>query len=325
MKNSKKPILWLSFLCLFSSFSSHVWAIDDAEAKSELSLNDQANQYYQDQNWSASATSYQKIVDANPENQLAGYRLANSLIELRKVDEAAKMLEKIKDSSVLPASAIAYQFAQIAKLQGDTEKVWSLLNSAVDQGYSNEATFSEAPIWKDIRDQDQFSSLSKRVSKNAHPCVHDPRYAEFDFWLGSWSVYGNTEKTGPLYGNNTISKEQDGCLVSENWVGASGTTGTSMNYYDGTKEKWVQHWVSFGGVTINIEGGLDDDSMKLVGKIFYLNSQAPQIRDFRASWTPLENGVVRQFFEESVDQGKTWYTWFEGFYFPDEKPNTAKD
>ena len=88
-----------------------------------------------------------------------------------------------------------------------------------------------------------------------------------------------------------------------------------MNYYDGTKNKWVQHWVSAGGTVINIEGGIEDSSMVLTGKIFYINSQENPVRDFRGTWTPVREGVVRQFFEESIDSGESWYPWFEGFYF----------
>ena len=32
-----------------------------------------------------------------------------------------------------------------------------------------------------------------------------------------------------------------------------------------------------------------------------------------ARWTPREDGLVRQFFEETDDKGK-WQTWFDGYY-----------
>jgi hypothetical protein len=31
-------------------------------------------------------------------------------------------------------------------------------------------------------------------------------------------------------------------------------------------------------------------------------------------WTPLADGRVRQFFEQSDDDGTNWTPWFEGFY-----------
>jgi len=35
---------------------------------------------------------------------------------------------------------------------------------------------------------------------------------------------------------------------------------------------------------------------------------------FRALFTLLPDGRVRQYFEQSNDDGATWVPWFEGFY-----------
>jgi hypothetical protein len=161
-------------------------------------------------------------------------------------------------------------------------------------------------------------SQSQQTKDKTHPCQFAAEYAAFDFWLGDWEVYGNLDKTGPIYGKNSIKKAQNGCLLIEEWQGTQGSTGTSMNYYDGTKGAWVQHWVAAGGTVINIDGGLEGDSMILTGEIFYINTTDNPIRTFRGTWTPIKHGVVRQFFEESIDDGKTWKPWFEGFYFRTE-------
>lgn len=150
------------------------------------------------------------------------------------------------------------------------------------------------------------------------PCQQAEHYRHFDFWLGQFDVYGKPDKSGPLYGTNTISSSQQGCLLTEEWIGAKGSTGTSVNYYDGVKGLWVQHWVSADGTVINIEGGLTDGSMLLKGHIYYANSKTNPIRKFKGTWTPLKEGVVKQFFEESIDDGKTWTAWFTGYYFPRE-------
>lgn len=148
----------------------------------------------------------------------------------------------------------------------------------------------------------------------ANPC-NQTIYHAFDFWVGNWDVYGDAKKSGPLLGTNRITKSQNGCLITEHWTSAKGTTGTSMNFYDGTQDKWVQHWVSEGGISISYSGGLVDDAMVLTGKIFYAGKDEQPIRDFKGTWTPLDNGVVRQHFEESIDGGKTWQPWFTGYYF----------
>jgi len=52
--------------------------------------------------------------------------------------------------------------------------------------------------------------------------------------------------------------------------------------------------------------------MRLVGTIHYISTG--QTAPFRGLWSPLPDGRVRQFFEQSSDGGETWATWFEGFY-----------
>ena len=39
-------------------------------------------------------------------------------------------------------------------------------------------------------------------------------------------------------------------------------------------------------------------------------------RPFRMTYTLNEDGSVRQFMEESTDDGKTFATWFDGRYVP---------
>lgn len=300
----------VSSLVILLSFNSF------AQEQQDASLTQRAATHYQAQAWKESADAYQQLVAQEPENHMAWYRLGVSLNEMGQPSEALAAMEKAKAGGQIPTSLIDYEAARAHMALRQSDKMWSALHAAAQAGYRNEQVLQDSTVWQSVRSTDKFKQVLDRVAKNAHPCVYDERFLQFDFWLGSWQVFGNTERTGPMYGTNKIAKKEDGCLVLESWSGASGTTGTSMNYYDGTKQQWVQHWVSKGGVTINIEGGIVDDSMRMQGKIFYLTGNPPQTRDFRALWTPLDNGVVRQFFEESIDQGKTWYPWFEGFYFP---------
>lgn len=141
------------------------------------------------------------------------------------------------------------------------------------------------------------------------PCEDDPRFAEFDFWVGRWDVH---TADGTYAGTNSIRRAERGCVLIENWSGASGGTGMSINYFDHAAGEWVQIWNSAGGTQIAIRGGLTDAGMLLVGVIHYVGNSTTA--DFRGLWTQLGDGRVRQFFEQSTDGGETWQAWFEGFY-----------
>jgi len=142
------------------------------------------------------------------------------------------------------------------------------------------------------------------------PCRYDPKAREFDFWVGEFQV---RDAEGNVLGDNVIAKAQGDCVLVENWTSARGGTGMSMNFFDPTRGQWRQVWVS-PGLIIDIAGGLESDSMVLQGYAYYHGTG--ERRPFRGTWTPLEDGVVRQFFEESPDGGETFAPWFEGFYHP---------
>lgn len=152
-------------------------------------------------------------------------------------------------------------------------------------------------------------TFAQSPATTTSPCQTSREFKQFDFWLGHWEV---KLPDGTLAGVNSINREQKGCVLLENWRGVQGGTGFSINFFDQLKQKWVQVWTGSEGSQIQIEGGLRNGSMVLEGKLSTLGQA--NSADFRGTWTPLDDGRVRQFFEQSTDGGRTWQPWFEGFY-----------
>lgn len=143
---------------------------------------------------------------------------------------------------------------------------------------------------------------------HATPACAGGPFREFDFWLGEWEV---RDAAGKIAGENRISMEVNGCVIVEHWRGAKGGTGQSLNYYDPAEKRWKQLWIGLG-LMLHMEGAFADGSMRLEGPLQYL--EQGRTTTLRGTWTPLSDGRVRQHFEESVDGGKNWTTWFDGYY-----------
>ena len=139
------------------------------------------------------------------------------------------------------------------------------------------------------------------------PCATGP-FREFDFWAGDWEVH---DANGKLAGHNTVSIEELGCVVVEDWHGANGTTGRSLNYYDPGAKRWKQRWAGLG-VVLEMDGGMQGDAMVMEGPAQYIGQNRTTI--LRGTWNKLPDGRVRQQFHESDDGGKTWKPWFDGYY-----------
>jgi hypothetical protein len=99
--------------------------------------------------------------------------------------------------------------------------------------------------------------------------------------------------------------------LRENWRGAGGGTGTSLNFWSPEDRKWHQTWVGTGGSFLFLEGGLVDGKMVLSGTT---HDTAGTAQTERITWTPSPDSTVRQQWDQSRDGGKTWTTAFLGIY-----------
>lgn len=139
------------------------------------------------------------------------------------------------------------------------------------------------------------------------------KHRQFDFWLGDWNVTSNGEQAG----TNTIHLVQGGCALQENWQGSGpgGVSGSSFNIYDQANDKWHQTWVDSNGTLLEIDGGLINGVMVLQGQRPARDGTGMALH--RISWTPNEDGSVRQLWETSTDDGRSWSILFDGLYIKD--------
>lgn len=134
-----------------------------------------------------------------------------------------------------------------------------------------------------------------------------PEARQFDFWVGEWEV---TNPAGKVAGVNRIEIIAGGAGLLEQWSGASGYTGRSLNAWNPAKKEWQQYWVGSDGGVLELNGGLVDGRMVLSAD----REVEGKRRIDRITWTPNADGTVRQLWGQSSDDGKTWTTAFDGLY-----------
>ena len=155
--------------------------------------------------------------------------------------------------------------------------------------------------------QAQAPSGAPAAKPPASPCS-TPEHRQFDFWVGDWNV---KDPQGAQAGTNLITREFDGCVIQEHWVGERGMRGGSFNIYSAATKTWHQSWVDSNGTLLLLEGEFKDGKMQLAGE-----GPTPQggKRMHKISWEPRKDGTVRQFWQLSDDSGKTWTVAFDGTY-----------
>ena len=97
----------------------------------------------------------------------------------------------------------------------------------------------------------------------------------------------------------------------ENWTGAKGTTGTSMNYYDPKDDSWNQIWVDNGGTRLILKGKWDGTNMTMgdAGGV-----QGNENIKNSISWTPNDDGSVTQIWRLINNSNGSEKVIFEGLY-----------
>lgn len=131
---------------------------------------------------------------------------------------------------------------------------------------------------------------------------------QFDFWIGDWEVFA---PDGKKAGENRIEKISAGWGLLENWTGASGGIGKSLNTWMPDRKQWRQFWVG-NGEALELTGGLNDRGEMVLAGVTPTAAGGTQLE--RITWISNADGTVRQHWQQSADGGVTWTTAFEGLY-----------
>jgi hypothetical protein len=125
--------------------------------------------------------------------------------------------------------------------------------------------------------------------------------------VGDWVVFSGADTAG----TNTVTLEQDGCIVHEHWIGSKGGTGQSFNFFDRQDRKWHQVWVDNSGTVLWLSGEFAEGKLSYAGESRRPNGSRIM---HKLSFVKHADGTVRQYWESSGDEGKSWSVAFDGVY-----------
>ncbi len=293
-----KPIL--SILLSVLVFISYGQSAVTPEQRQE------ANTYFNNEEWNKVITSYLSIVKAEPQNWNARMRIGIALTKSAKAKEGIPYLEEaVKISN--NASAMYYLSSAYAQVN-NPDKAFELLNKSIQNGLGLQATFEADQNFEGLKNDTRYKQLHEQLKRNVHPCQYLPEAKQFDFWVGEWNAVTATGQQG---GKSKIEHILDNCVVLENWISAPPNlySGKSFNLYNANTKKWMQTWVDDkGGVIEFINGEYKDNKMTFVT----LPDAQNQIT--RLTFYNLNPDLVRQHFEITNDNGKTWTTTTDLYY-----------
>lgn len=265
----------------------------------------EANTVYQASEWAKAAAAYEKIVALEPENVGSSYRLGIVYLNLNQSGDAQKYLDKVFASS--PNAVFALALARAYAQAGNKAKAFEIIEKSTKLGGIAPETLTAEKDFDRWKTDADFQALIKKSDLAVNPCKASVEFRQFDFWIGEWEV---KNPQGVPSGTSSVQLILGECTIFENWSSAGGSNGKSFNIYDRNDKKWHQTWVSDKGTFTHYIGGLEEGNIVLVANTIVGGNRTLA----KMTFSKRANGDVRQFGENSTDDGKTWTTAFDLIY-----------
>lgn len=215
-------------------------------------------QAFQSQDWAAAEMGYSQLVEKEPENGLAWYRLGYARHALGKYESALEAHAKAAELPHAGKTTAAYNAACATSLLGRVDDSLTWLNQAVAGGFWNGNLLESDADLARLREDERFwpvrNALVAKVRYRSLIPAGPGDARQFDFWLGEWDAVshaadgkGSWRTTGQLQ-SRVFAAAGGNAIVeySESPAGKGSMLGFSVRTYDPRAREWVSilNWPS---------------------------------------------------------------------------------
>lgn len=266
-----------------------------------------ADRLMAERKWSEAAASLEVVTRREAGNLAAWRKLCECYAELGEVDRAIQAGRAAVD---LPEAGpdTAYLLARLYGRKGEIDNAFKTLNRAIDGGFCDRADLETNPDLSRLRQDDRYGFVQRRLAGASASIL-----GAMDFLAGEWEVVG---KDGKPAGGVIIEKRARRYGLSEAMQSKSGESVQGLFYADSLEKKWKYVSISSGGDVVQCECATIGPEMRFEGTF---RGADGRIRPLRMTWTRAADGRVARRVEQSKDDGKSWVTFFEGWYAPQGK------
>ncbi len=272
-----------------------------------------ANARFAQSDWTGALAAYEALARRYPTHALSRFRIGVSLLELNRFAEAEASLREAERLGFNTGGAALRLGQTLAEEQRGDEAIAELLRAAQARLLATQLLLENDRHLASLRTHPKWRSVLDAFDAVAHPCMHDDRFRAFDFWVGDWDVRATGLPPTSPAARNTVTLEENGCVVMEHWRAPSGSTGQSFNIFDRSVGKWRQTWVDNSGGQHDYRGERRGADMALVGDTPMPGGQLGRVPT-RLTFTRIGPDSVRQYSEVSSDSGRTWQPTYDLMY-----------
>lgn len=306
--------LLFSFAIPTAAGAAPASAVDDAKAAQSA-----ADAAFQRMDWAKAYDAYRRLSTASsPAPTVQTWvRLATAARQLSKVPESLAALDAAAKLG-LPAAQLHLQRARTYLRTDDRDAVFAELEKAVAAGFGNRMLLAYDPELAGLAADPRLVKLGAAFDAAGRPCLADPEFRRFDFWIGEWDVRGAGQNPALPPAASTIELVLEGCALLENYT-TIGYSGKSFTFYDAARRRWQQTYVDSTGTLMEFHGAFREAGV-LALEADILAPGTPQATKNRLTFFRKGADEVRQLWEQSSDDGATWAVVFDGTYLRKNRP-----
>jgi hypothetical protein len=283
--------------------SVHLYAQSPTSTKTADSL-------FEAKEWNNAVREYSNLSRDEPKNPYLLFKIGKCNYYLKKYDDAISFYKSsLKNGGRM---SISLSVAEAFNKLGRQDSAYAWLQSLADNGFPDYTTVESDSNLSNLFSADRFKQILKQLRINNAPCTASDEYRQFDFWIGEWNV---TSK-GQQVGKSSIRLILDSCVIFENWTGMK--EGKSFNMFDVISKTWKQTWVDYSGAWTEFIDGVYKDGKMVFGTRNEKQKDGTFIKR-RLSFFNMDKNHVRQFSEQSNDNGISWRTEYDFLYTRVEK------
>ncbi len=250
----------------------------------------------------------QQIVALTPDDGATHYQIATLLMDNDgDLYDATSHFERARDLGFQPLG-VAYRLSRVYARSGRNPAALEQMEVLASGGFGLLNLVEAQEDYASIQDEPRFVAAIETITASRYPCMADERRHAFDFWIGEWTVTAD----GQFAGTNSIQPILGHCTLFEQWESAAGTFGKSFNYYEPNDDQWRQIWSDDSGNVIEFTGKAHDGGIFFTAESTSPADDAITLHKFEI--TQVEDGIVRQHWETSTDDGETWAAIWDGRY-----------
>ena len=292
---------------LIRTFAAALLCAAPALADDNETLQIEADDHFAAAEWAPAIEAYERLLENDDANADNWFQLARAYHETDAGKKSISAYKKALEQETTFRRRAYFHLARAYMTAGEPELALGALEDLGQLGGVSYRTLEGTAQFAGLADDARYQAVLTQL----RPCS-SPEHRHFDFWLGEWNVSAVGSPGTTAF--NKISSVQDGCAILEEYsVGQGGFAGMSISFYNPVTGKWHQAWMSNSGGAVQLEGGLDaDGAMVMTDENLGVSEASGTVN--RVTWTPLEDGRVRQHWQSRPRESGEWTTVFDGYY-----------